>query len=297
MSHDHSPGSFNRAFAVGVALNTIFVIVEASYGLLADSVALLADAGHNLSDVAGLLLAWGGAALASRAPTHNRTYGFRRVSIFAALTSGCILLVAVGVITWESIGRIISPQPIHGFTVVVVAAIGVVINSFSALMFMSGRHHDLNIRGAFLHLAADAGVSLGVVLAGLGILFFDLLWLDPLISLGIAAVIFASTWGLLRESLNLSLDAVPAHIDPHAINAFLEGCDDVDAVHDVHIWAISTKEVALTAHLVMSKSAGDQFLAYVCAELESRFGIHHSTLQMESPDYAAICMQATPDSI
>lgn len=297
MPHNHHPHNFNRAFIVGVTLNSIFVLVEFGFGLLADSMALLADAGHNLGDVAALLLAWGAAVLATKAPTFKRTYGFRRCSIFAALISGCMLLVAVGIIAWESIARFIAPQPVHGMTIVIVATIGVVINSVSALMFRSGRKDDLNIRGAFMHLAADAVVSFGVVLAGLGSLFFDVLWLDPLIGLTIAVIILVSTWGLFTESLNLSLDAVPTHIDADAVTAFLQDCAGVDAIHDVHIWAMSTKEVALTAHLVMSKPHAGAFLADVRAELGSRFGIHHSTLQIESPAYAQRCQQAIPDSI
>ena len=216
-NHHHGPPDYNRAFAAAVILNLGFVIVEAVYGVLSDSLALLTDAGHNLSDVMGLLLAWGAAALAKRKPSAHRTYGYSRATIIASVVSGLLLMGAVGAIGWEAFNRLFSPPQPSGMTIMIVAAIGVVINTATALFFVSGKNHDLNIRGAFLHMAADAAVSLGVVLSGALILFYGLNWVDPVISLVIAAVIFLSTWGLLRDSLNLAVDAVPRSVDPQAV--------------------------------------------------------------------------------
>jgi cobalt-zinc-cadmium efflux system protein len=282
-THTHHYSRYNRAFLFGVLLNLAFVVVEATYGFLADSLALLADAGHNLGDVLGLLLAWGGAYLAGRERTPRRTYGWRRSTIFAALLNAVILLLAVGGIGVEALKRLSAPAPSAGSTIIVVAAAGVGINTLTALLFFSGRRGDLNIRGAFLHMAADAGVSAGVVLAGTGILCTGWLWLDPLASLVIAAVILAGTWGLMRDSVNLAMDAVPRGIDPAAVRGYLEGLSGVTAVHDLHIWAMSTTETALTAHLEYADPAVD--LDAVTAEagrgLRQRFGIGHSTLQWE----------------
>ena len=296
--HDHEPQNYNRAFAIGVILNVIFVAVEAVYGILADSLALLADAGHNLSDILGLLLAWGASLLAGRKPTPRRTYGFRRATILASLFSAILLLVALGGIVWEAIGRIREPAAANGLTIIVVAGIGVVINTATALMFLSGRKRDLNIKGAFLHMAADAGVSLGVVVAGLVIMFTAWSWIDPAISLTIAAIILIGTWGLLRDSLNLSLDTVPRGIDPTQVKDYLGGLPGVNGCHDLHIWGMSTTETALTVHLVMPQiTPDDGFLSQVTGDLHHRFGIEHSTIQVEQASSAELCGQAGEDSI
>ena len=279
--HDHGPIDVNRAFAVGVTLNLAFVVIEAIYGVAAGSLALLADAGHNLSDVLGLLLAWGAVFLAGKSASARRTYGFRRSSILASLFNAVLLLVALGGIAWEAVRRFSHPAPIVGNTVMIVAFIGIVINTATALLFASGRKNDLNLRGAFLHMAADAGVSAGVVIAALLIQVFGWLWLDPLTSLLIAGVVLWGTWGLLRESLDLALDAVPPGIDTDEVRAYLRDLDGVQSVHDLHIWAMSTTETALTAHLVMN-GAPTGFLKGVAHELHDRFGIEHSTIQVEN---------------
>ena len=278
---------------MGVVLNVGFVIVEAVYGMMSDSLALLTDAGHNLSDVLGLLLAWGAAALAKKRPSPRRTYGFSRATIIASVFSGLLLMGAVGVIGWEAVNRLMEPAQPAGGTIMIVAAIGVVINTVTALFFMSGKDHDLNIRGAFLHMAADAAVSLGVVISGALILFYGLNWVDPAISLLIAGVIFLSTWGLLRDSLNLAVDAVPRNVDPDAVREYLAGLPGVLALHDLHIWPMSTTDTALTAHLVMDVFPGDDlFLNDVAQELEIRFSIKHPTIQMERYDSDVVCHQS-----
>ncbi|MEW6497816.1 MAG: cation diffusion facilitator family transporter [Cyanobacteriota bacterium] len=288
--HDHGGGNYNRAFVVSVALNTGFVIIEAVYGILANSLALLADAGHNLSDVLGLLLAWGATVLARRRPTVRRTYGLRRSSILAALLNAILLLVASGAIAWEAIQRFSEPSSVSGGTIIGVAAVGIVINTASALMFMAGRHNDLNIRGAFLHLIADAAVSLGAVLAGIAIVATGWLWFDPVVSLIIVVVIVVGTWQLFQESLNLVTDAVPANIEPLAVRTYLAELPGVAGVHDLHIWAMSTTETALTAHLVMpTPYPGDAFLVQVNRELHDHFGIEHTTLQVETGDPSYPC--------
>ena len=297
--HHHSPPEgHTRAFAIGVLLNVGYVVVEAGYGLAIGSLALLADAGHNLSDVLGLLLAWGAAFLSSKPPTQRYTYGFGSSSILAALFNALLLLVAVGGIAWEALGRLSEPAQVHGPTVMVVAGIGVLINTFTALLFMRGRHDDLNIRGAFLHMAADATVSLGVVIGGLGIVLLGWYWLDPLISLLIAVVILWSTWSLLRDSINLALHAVPNEIDPSAVESFLIDQEGVVAVHDLHIWAMSTTETALTAHLVRPNTPADNdtFLARVSHELHHEFKIGHTTLQIEH-DAEHACTLAPADVV
>ena len=285
MSHhhsNHSPSDYNRAFAIGVALNVIYIVVEATYGFLAGSLALLADAGHNLSDVLGLLLAWGANYLVQRKPTQRHTYGWRKSTILAALTNAIILLVAMGGIAWEAVRRFSDPSPVAGKTVIIVAAIGVVINTATALLFLSGRKTDLNIRGAFLHMAADAGVSAGVVLAGVVILATGWPWIDPVVSLTITAIILVGTWGLLRDSFNLALDAVPAGIDPEAVKTYLSDLPGVTGVHDLHIWAMSTSETALTVHLVKPDARDDDTLIEQASrELHDRFGIEHITIQWE----------------
>lgn len=291
--HHHAPPDYNRAFAVGVVLNVGFVIVEAVYGVMSDSLALLTDAGHNLSDVLGLLLAWGAAVLAKKKPSPRRTYGYSRATIIASLFSGLLLMGAVGAIGWEAVNRLMEPAQPAGMTIMIVASIGVVINTVTALFFLSGKDHDLNIRGAFLHMAADAVVSFGVVLSGALIFFYGFNWIDPLISLVIAAVIFLSTWGLLRDSLNLAVDAVPRNVDPDAVREYLSGLPGVIALHDLHIWPMSTTDTALTAHLVMDVFPdSDRFLINVAHDLQERFAINHPTIQMERHDSDVVCHQS-----
>jgi cobalt-zinc-cadmium efflux system protein len=291
--HHHAPPDFNRAFAVGVALNLVFVIVEAFYGVVSGSLALLTDAGHNLTDVFGLLMAWGAAALARKRPSANRTYGYSRATIIASLFSGLLLMGAVGAIGWEATGRLMDPPQPAGKTIMIVAAIGVVINTVTALFFFSGKDHDLNIRGAYLHMAADAAVSLGVVLSGALIFYYGLNWVDPVISLAIAAIILLSTWGLLRDSLNLAVDAVPRKVDPEAVREYLVGLPGVAAMHDLHIWALSTTDTALTAHLVMhTMPDSDHFLNEVVHHLEEQFSIEHATIQLERHESDVVCQQA-----
>jgi cobalt-zinc-cadmium efflux system protein len=296
-SHDHDhdhfkPGDFNRAFAIGVGLNVTFVVIEVAFGLMADSLALIADAGHNLSDVMTLLLAWGASALASRRSTARRTYGLRRGTILASLVSSTLLLVAMGGIAWEAIGRLQAPAPVGGWIMIGVAAVGVVINTATALLFASGREHDLNIKAAFLHMAADAAVSVGVVLGGIGVLIAGWLWLDPVITLIIVVVIMYGTWGIFREAINLAFDAVPAGVDPFEVRDYLGGLPGVTAVHDLHIWGMSTTETALTAHIVMPEGRGtDQFLRQVADNLKSRFRIGHATIQVEQGNMQPACDQ------
>ncbi len=291
--HHHAAPDYNRAFAVGVALNVGFVIVEVVFGLLADSLALLTDAGHNLSDVLGLLLAWGAAVLSQREPSLRRTYGYSRATILASLASGLLLLAAVGAIAWEAFGRLFEPVAPAGGTIMVVAAIGVVINTATALLFLRGKDRDLNIRGAYLHMAADAAVSLGVVVSGALILWLGWGWVDPFISLLIAAVIFWSTWDLLRDSLNLAVDAVPPGIDPDRVRIYLRSLPGVQDLHDLHIWGMSTTNSALTAHLVMAPlPETDRFLNEVSDHLHSEFGIDHATIQLERGEADVPCPQA-----
>lgn len=282
--HHHGPadGNQNRAFAIGIVLNTAFVVVEVVYGLLSDSMALLADAGHNLSDVLGLILAWGAAWLAGKQATKYRTYGMRKTTILAALLNALILMVAIGGIGWESVRRLMEPAPVAGQTVIIVALVGTVINAATMMLFMAGQKEDLNIRGAFLHMAADAGVSLGVAVGGALILWTGWLWIDPILSLIIVLVIFMGTWGLFRESLNLSLDGVPSGIDPDAVKTELEGMRGVEGVHHLHIWAMSTTENALTAHVVKpDPEADDTFAQTINDRMRHQFGIGHVTIQWE----------------
>jgi cobalt-zinc-cadmium efflux system protein len=280
--HVHAPANFGAAFAIGIALNSAFVIVEGLFGYLSNSMALVADAGHNLSDVLGLVVAWVAAILSKRAPSPRFTYGLRGSSILAALFNAMFLLVAVGAIGWEAIQRLLYPEPVAGVTVIVVAAIGILVNGATAYLFASGRKDDLNIRGAYLHMAADAAVSGGVVVAGLIILFTGWAWLDAATSLAISAVIIWGTWGLLRDSTAMSLSAVPSSIDPAAVRGYLENCSGVAEVHDLHIWPMSTTEVAMTCHMVMpAGQPGDAYLMEVARRLEADFGIQHTTLQIE----------------
>jgi cobalt-zinc-cadmium efflux system protein len=289
----HTERDFGTAFAIGTALNIGYVVVQVIYGIIAHSLALVADAGHNFGDVLGLLMAWGAARLAKSRPTPRRTYGLGRSSILAALANSILLLLAVGGITWEAIHRFSNPGEVGGKTIIVVAVAGIVVNGVTALLFSTGRKHDLNIRGAYLHMVADAGVSGGVVLAGLLILFTGWHWIDPVASLAINAVIVWGTWALLRESLSMALDVVPPNVDPVAVREYLEGLPAVAAVHDLHIWPLSTTRTALTVHLEMPNGeAGDAFLHEVCHQLHSQFGIEHSTIQIEQN--AEICALA-PD--
>jgi cobalt-zinc-cadmium efflux system protein len=293
--HGHAPETFGVAFAVGVTLNSAFVLAEILFGYLANSLSLVADALHNLADVIALLLAWGAAWLSQKGPTELHTYGYRRASILAALANAGLLLLGVGGIIVESIDRIRFPAPVAGPTVIWVAALGILINGATALLFMRGRDGDLNIRGAYLHMLADAVVSFGVVIAALIITFTGLLWVDPVTSLIIAAVVLASGWGLARDSVNLALDAVPKHIDFAAVRDYLAALDGVSEVHDLHIWAMSTSETALTAHLVRPDGFDDAFLQGICAELAHRFRIRHATLQVEASREA--CRLAPADVI
>lgn len=291
--HSHEPPSNNAAFAIGVVLNLGFVVAEVLYGLAAHSLALISDAGHNLSDVFCLLLAWGAMRLTKAAPTSRRTYGWRRSSIFAALINAVLLLVVVGGITVEAIRRFARPEEVAGGTVMAVAGLGILINGATALLFMSGRKRDLNVKGAFLHMAGDAAVSAGVVAAAFVIKMTGWQWLDPAVSLAIGVVIVWGTWGLLLESINLSMDAVPAGIDPKAVESYLANLEGVTAVHDLHIWAMSTTEVALTVHLVIEETPRNEFfLLEVSDTLRDRFGIGHATTQIESGHCERDCRQA-----
>ncbi|MDB5990724.1 MAG: cation diffusion facilitator family transporter [Herbaspirillum sp.] len=289
--HHGMPADHTNAFTIAVALNAVFVVVEFAYGYIANSTALMADAGHNLSDVLGLLLAWGAAALSKRAPSARYTYGLRSTSILAALANAMLLLLACGAIAWESIHRFSAPPAIAGMTVTLVAAAGIVVNGLSAWLFVKGSKGDLNIRGAYLHMMADAAVSLGVVVAGVAMMLTGWYWLDPVSSIVIVAVIVVGTWGLLRESMQLALNAVPANVESDAIATYLRGRAGVDEIHDLHIWGMSTTESALTVHLVMPGGyPGDAFMDEIMEELKARFSIHHSTLQIEqgTTDHACI---------
>jgi cobalt-zinc-cadmium efflux system protein len=281
--HDHAPTSFGRAFAIGVGLNTAFVAIEAGYGIASGSMALVADAGHNLGDVLGLLVAWGASVLVARPPSERFTYGLKSSSILAALINAALLWIALGAILIETLRRLADPQPVPGGTVMAVAAVGIVINTVTALLFMRGRKGDLNVRGAFLHMAADAAVSAGVVVAGLAIAKTGAAWIDPVTSLAIVAIIGWGSWGQLRDSVKLGLLGVPEGIEPPEVRAWLAALPGVTAVHDLHIWPMSTTETAFTAHLVMPAGhPGDVFLHNVAHELEHRFGIGHPTIQVET---------------
>ena len=291
--HHHAPASHDRAFALGIGLNLAYVALETGFGLYAGSLALVADAGHNLSDVLGLALAWGATWLTRREPTPRRTYGLRRSSILAALANAMLLLLAIGAIALEAVRRLQTPEPVATGIVFWVAGIGVLVNGGTALMFMRGRAHDLNIQGAFLHMAADAGITVGVMAAALLIGRTGWLWIDPAVSLAIALVILIGTWGLLRDSVDLALDAVPRGIDPAEVAGFLAGQPGVSEIHDLHIWAMSTTETALTVHLVRPQAAlDDGLLVRLRHELHDRFAIQHATIQVETGDPAAPCPQA-----
>ncbi len=297
-SHSHSTANYNLSFALGIALNIVFVLIETGYGIKADSLALIADAWHNLSDVISLVLAWGAHYLSSRPATRKRTYGLGRVSILASLLSAILLLFALGGISWEAIQRFSEPQVVNGSIVITVAAIGVVINTATALLFVSGQKHDLNLRGAYLHMAADAGVSLGVVIAGGAIILTGWLWLDPVISLFIVLVVLIGTWNLLKDSLNLSIDAVPKNIDITEIREYLSSLDNISQIHDLHIWALSTRKNALSVHLVSrNESIDNVFLKQVQEHLHHHFNIEHTTIQIEKEDSAHTCALDTPHCV
>jgi len=296
--HSHAPKNFDRAFTIGIALNVGFVVIEVVFGLFANSLALLADAGHNLSDVLSLLFAWGASVLVRKLPTQRHTYGLRRTSILAALINALVLLVAVGAIAWEAILRFGHPEAVASDTVIWVASVGIVINGFTAWLFMSGQKQDMNIRGAYLHMMADAAVSFGVVLAAITIKFTGWLWLDPVMSLVVAVIIGIGTWGLLRESLSLALDAVPANIHPAKVEAYLASLPGIEAVHDLHIWAMSTTEIALTVHLVKPDAViDDLLLVQINNELRELFGIQHTTVQFERGDTSHPCKQAPAEVV
>ncbi|MDH7515471.1 MAG: cation diffusion facilitator family transporter [Bacteroidota bacterium] len=282
-AHEHKADVASRSFALGIALNTIFVTVEVAYGLAADSLVLIADAGHNASDIVVLLMAWGANTLARKTATERRTYGFRKATVMASLVSAVLLLVVLGGITREAVGRLIEPRPVQGMTVIAVAVIGVVINALTAALFLRERKSDLNIRAAFLHMAADAAVSLGVAAAGLVIILKGWLWVDPVVTLAVVAVVFAGTWDLLKDSVNYAMDAVPKHIDIAGIRNYLEGIDNVQSLHDLHVWPMSTREAALTVHLVVSNAMPDnEFLNGIHDTLRCRFGVGHATIQLEA---------------
>ena len=288
--HQHAPANFNAAFAIGIGLNIAFVAIEAFYGWKVNSLALLADAGHNLSDVIGLVLAWGGALAGRLRPDARHTYGWKRASILAAFINALLLLVAMGSLVWEALQRLQAPAPIAGVTIMAVAGIGIVVNTLTALMFMRGRESDLNIRGAFLHMAADALVSAGVVVAGGLALWFGWGWLDPVASLVIAAVIVVGTWDLFKHSLHLLFDGVPESVDLRAVQALLETLPGVAGVHDLHVWAMGTSQIAMTAHLVMPEGhADDAFLQDATRQLHDRFEIEHVTLQVVRVPFMRPC--------
>jgi cobalt-zinc-cadmium efflux system protein len=294
--HSHAPANFNAAFGIGIGLNMVFVAIEAYYGWKIDSLALLADAGHNLSDVAGLVLAWGGTLAGRLRPDMRHTYGWKRTSILAAFLNAMLLLVAMGSLAWEAVHRMQSLAPIEGVTIMVVAGIGIMVNTATALLFMRGGKGDLNIRGAFLHMAADALVSAGVVMAGGLALKFGWNWIDPVTSLVIAVVIVVGTWSLFRQSLHLLFDGVPEGVELHAVQALLQGLSGVLQVHDLHVWAMGTSETALTAHLVMPTGADDAFLKHVADELHEHFDIEHVTIQVVREAFCEGCLPPTTNA-
>jgi cobalt-zinc-cadmium efflux system protein len=290
--HVHGPRDFGPAFAIGALLNLGFIVVEVFYGVLAHSTALLADAGHNLSDVLGLLIAWGAMLLGRRGPTERFTYGLRSTSILAALVNAVVLLFVMGGIALEAVQRFATVEPVVGNTVTIVALAGIAVNGITAWLFASGRKGDINVRGAFLHMAGDALVSAGVAVAGLAIVFTGWRWLDPAVSLVLVAIVVYGTWGILRDSVMMSLDAVPSTIEPGAVRAYLEALPGVQRIHDLHIWPMSTTEIALTCHLLMPAGhPGDEFAARAAHELQSRFGIGHATLQIEVDEAVACALE------
>ncbi|MGB7784995.1 MAG: cation diffusion facilitator family transporter [Salinimicrobium sp.] len=284
MGHDHSHSSQNygKAFGIGILLNTIYIVVEVIYGLTSNSSALLADAGHNTSDVMSLVLAWAATYAATKQPGGDYTYGYKKTTIMASLINGLLIFAAGGIIIYDAIRKLQNPVEVPGNVIMIVAGVGVVINTVTALLFMKGQKGDLNIKGAFLHMAADAGVSLGVVIGGLLIKNTGLNWIDPVLSFIIVAVIVYGAWGLLRDSVKLALDAVPNDIEIAKVKAYLESIDGVEEVHDLHIWAMSTTETALTAHLIVPEGQDDRFLYRVREDLHDKFEITHTTLQVEN---------------
>lgn len=290
-SHSHSAGSqrWGKPFALGIGLNTAFVAVEAIYGMISNSSALLADAGHNASDVMSLIFAWAAIWIASKKPSGRYSYGLRRTTVLASLLNALLIIGAAGYILWHAIERINRPIEVESTTIVVVAGIGVVINTITALMFMRGHKEDLNIKGAFLHMAADAAISLGVVSAGLAIRYTNAYWIDPTISIGIVIVIVYGTWGLLKDSVALALDAVPKSVNLNEIRNYLESLSGINEVHDLHVWGMSTTETALTAHLVSNVAKDNEFLFQVSHDLHERFGVDHTTVQLENNTDGAKC--------
>ena len=296
-AHGMTPDRFDRAMVIGVGLNAAFVAIELGFGFFSGSLALIADAGHNASDVVGLLLAWGASVLARRPPSQRFTFGLRRATIYAAFANAVLLLAACGAIFWEAVRRFNEPAPVMGLTMVVVAAIGVVINTATALLFMRGSQSDANIRGAFLHMAADAAVSVGVVVAGVAIMMTGLAWIDPVVSIGIMAVIVWGTWDLFTESIGLAMDAVPRRIDVEKLTAALSGIAGVSEVHDLHVWSTSTSEVILTAHLVVPAGDAQAALTEARALLAEQFSISHVTLQVEGEQAADACPQRSDSTL
>lgn len=296
--HSHAPRNFGRAFGIGIALNTLYVLVEAGVGLSIGSLGLVADAGHNASDVLSLIIAWVGARLARRSPSERFTYGLKRSPIVASLFNALLLFGAMGVVTWEAVGRLQDPAPVPGATIIWVTLVGLVVNFGTAYLFVQGRD-DLNVRGAFLHMMADGLVTLGVLLAGVAILFTGAAWLDPVISLAVVGVVLWSTWGLFHDAMRLSLDAVPDGINPEAVRRHLGNLPGVSNVHDLHIWAMSTTETALTAHVVIPGHDGDSnpFLQRACQGLHDEFEIVHTTLQIESGEPANPCGLMSPERV
>lgn len=296
--HHHVPKSFGKAFAIGISLNLIYVIAEAAWGFWGNSLALLADAGHNLSDILALACAWVAAILSQKRPTDNFTYGYRRTSILASLTNAVILLIVTGGIIWEAIERLLHPAPVAGWTVIIVAAIGVIVNGLTAMMFVSGHKEDLNIKGAFLHMAYDALLSLAVVITGIIILFTDFNILDPIISLVVSVVIIMGTWSLLKDSVTLAVDGVPTNINRKEVESYLRALPSILDLHDLHIWAMSTTETALTVHLVSNVDHRlDDFLTVTAQQLKDKFKIGHTTIQIELQHEAESCLLANAETV
>jgi cobalt-zinc-cadmium efflux system protein len=290
LAHGLAAARFGRAAAIGMALNLAYLLAEAGIGIAVNSLALVSDAAHNLGDVLALGTAWGAAVLSARQPTHRYTYGLRRSSIMAAVANATILLIISGAVAWDAVLRLISPQPTRGLVVIVVAAAGIAVNGGTALLFRSHRKEDLNARGAFQHMAADALIALGVVIGGILILGTGWRWLDPTIGLAVGAAIVVGTWSLLRKAVNLSLDAVPEGIDPAEVNRYLAALPGVLEVHDLHIWGMSTTETALTAHLICAPgTSSEALLPTIAAEVRRQFGIGHATIQLETEELARQC--------
>ncbi len=288
--HHHGPTNYNRAFLIGFILNVVIVSVQIIFGLYSNSLALLADAGHNLGDVIGLIIAWGASWLVRRRPTARYTYGLRRSSILAALLNACLIMIALGAIAVEAIHRLQNPPELKEGIVIIVAAVGMICNGFTAWLFAKDHQKDLNIKGVFLHMLTDALVSLGVVLGAIGITLTRWYWLDPVMSLIITVLIFLGTWNLLKDSVNLLLDAVPNDVELHAVQTYLQELPGVQDIHDLHIWAMSTTEIALTAHLVIpNHELDDNFLLKINQDLQKNFGIKHTTIQLETGNTALIC--------